>query len=108
MKWVPLIIPEPDHRPSDAKTCIVLGKEVTVLADPRITVRVLIVHNAYQQAGGEDAVVSAEKALLLRAGNEVNQYLRHNNEIKSGSSCSNITGLSDGLVLWRSQRIASA
>src|ERR1700678_1719323 len=84
------MIPEPDHRPSDAKTCIVLGKEVTVLADPRITVRVLIVHNAYQQAGGEDAVVSAEKALLLRAGNEVNQYLRHNNEIKSGGICSDI------------------
>jgi glycosyltransferase involved in cell wall biosynthesis len=54
-------------------------------------VRVLIVHNAYQQAGGEDAVVSAEKALLLRGGNEVNQYLRHNHEIKSGGICSNIT-----------------
>lgn len=53
--------------------------------------RVLIVHNAYQQAGGEDAVVSAEKALLLQAGNEVNQYLRDNNEIKSGGTCSNIT-----------------
>jgi glycosyltransferase involved in cell wall biosynthesis len=54
-------------------------------------VRVLIVHNAYQQPGGEDAVVSAEKALLLRAGNEVDQYLRHNDEIKSGDTCSNIT-----------------
>jgi glycosyltransferase involved in cell wall biosynthesis len=53
--------------------------------------RVLIVHNAYQQAGGEDAVVSAEKDLLLRAGNEVNEYLRHNHEIKSGGTCSNIT-----------------
>jgi glycosyltransferase involved in cell wall biosynthesis len=53
--------------------------------------KIVIVHNAYQQAGGEDAVVSAEKALLLRAGNDVNEYLRHNNEIKSGSTCSNIT-----------------
>jgi glycosyltransferase involved in cell wall biosynthesis len=53
--------------------------------------KIVIVHNAYQQAGGEDAVVSAEKALLLRAGNEVHEYLRHNNEIKSGGTCSNIT-----------------
>lgn len=53
--------------------------------------KIVIVHNAYQQAGGEDAVVSAEKALLLQAGNEVNEYLRHNNEIKSGGTCSNIT-----------------
>src|ERR1700691_1259293 len=50
-----------------------------------------MVHNAYQQAGGEDAVMNAEKDLLLRAGNDVNQYLRHNNEIKSGDACSNIT-----------------
>jgi glycosyltransferase involved in cell wall biosynthesis len=53
--------------------------------------KIVIVHNAYQQAGGEDSVVSAEKALLLRTGNEVNEYLRHNNEIKSGGTCSNIT-----------------
>src|SRR3984885_2488940 len=50
-----------------------------------------MVHNAYRQAGGEDAVMNAEKDLLLRAGHEVIQYLRHNNEIKSGDACSNIT-----------------
>jgi glycosyltransferase involved in cell wall biosynthesis len=53
--------------------------------------KIVIVHNAYQQAGGEDVVVRAEKALLHRAGDEVNQYLRHNNEIKSGGSCYHIT-----------------
>jgi glycosyltransferase involved in cell wall biosynthesis len=53
--------------------------------------KIVIVHNAYQQAGGEDAVVSAERALLLRSGNEVNQYLRHNNEIASGAFCYNVT-----------------
>lgn len=52
--------------------------------------RVLIAHNAYQQPGGEDTVVNAEKALLRRAGNEVNEYLRHNNEIKSGGTYSDI------------------
>ena len=52
--------------------------------------KIVIVHNAYQQPGGEDAVVNAERALLLRAGNEVNEYVRHNNEIKPGGTCSNI------------------
>jgi glycosyltransferase involved in cell wall biosynthesis len=53
-------------------------------------VKIVVVHNAYQQAGGEDAVVSAEKALLLHAGNEVSEYLRHNNEIQQGRIGSNI------------------
>jgi glycosyltransferase involved in cell wall biosynthesis len=52
--------------------------------------KIVIVHNAYQQPGGEDTVVSAEKALLLRKGNEVNEYIRHNNEIKSGGIGSNV------------------
>jgi glycosyltransferase involved in cell wall biosynthesis len=52
--------------------------------------RVLIAHNAYRQPGGEDMVVTAEKDLLLRAGNEVRQYVRHNNEIKPGGICSDI------------------
>ena len=30
--------------------------------------RVLLVHNAYQQAGGEDSVVADELALLRRKG----------------------------------------
>ncbi len=55
-----------------------------------LTMRVLIAHNAYQQPGGEDTVVSAEKDLLIRMGNEVSEYIRHNSEIKSGSTCSSI------------------
>lgn len=35
-------------------------------------------------------MVRAEKALLLRAGNEVNEYFRHNNEINSGGTVSDI------------------
>jgi glycosyltransferase involved in cell wall biosynthesis len=52
--------------------------------------RVLIAHNTYQQPGGEDTVVSAEKDLLIRMGNEVSEYTRHNSEIKSGNTYSNI------------------
>src|SRR5688500_15104753 len=44
--------------------------------------RVLIVHNAYQQYGGEDAVVAAEIALLRRHGHEVELYGRHNADVE--------------------------
>lgn len=44
--------------------------------------RVLLVHNAYQQRGGEDAVVDAELALLRTQGHEVALYGRHNDEIR--------------------------
>jgi hypothetical protein len=37
--------------------------------------RVLVVHNAYQQAGGEDAVVQAEIDMLRRRGHPVNCLL---------------------------------
>lgn len=40
--------------------------------------RVLLVHNAYLQAGGEDAVVSSELALLRRKGHDVVELSRDN------------------------------
>lgn len=43
--------------------------------------RVLLVHNAYQQAGGEDAVVAAELALLRHKGHEVIEMRRDNHRI---------------------------
>lgn len=43
--------------------------------------RILIAHNAYQQRGGEDAVVEAEIALLREHGHEVLSYTRHNDEL---------------------------
>lgn len=43
--------------------------------------RILVAHNSYQQAGGEDAVVEQETALLRRAGHEVLEYRRSNHEI---------------------------
>jgi glycosyltransferase involved in cell wall biosynthesis len=48
--------------------------------------RILIVHNAYQQRGGEDAVVEAEIALLRAHGVEVRSYERHNDEIVEQSA----------------------
>ena len=43
--------------------------------------RTLIVHNAYQQRGGEDFVVDAEIGLLQGRGHEVELFPRHNDEI---------------------------
>lgn len=44
--------------------------------------KILLIHNAYQQAGGEDAVVRAETALLRSRGHEVLPYRRSNDELQ--------------------------
>ena len=42
---------------------------------------VLVIHNQYQQPGGEDAIVRAEVELLRRQGHRVVQHLRDNSAI---------------------------
>jgi glycosyltransferase involved in cell wall biosynthesis len=44
-------------------------------------VRILVVHNKYQQAGGEDEVFSAEGNLLEERGHQVLRYTVHNDQI---------------------------
>jgi len=44
--------------------------------------RILLVHNFYQQPGGEDAVVRQEMALLQNEGHEVLLFSVHNDDIK--------------------------
>ena len=43
--------------------------------------RILQVHNFYQQAGGEDRVVAAEQALLTAHAHSVFQYTVHNDAV---------------------------
>ena len=43
--------------------------------------RVIVVHNAYQQRGGEDSVVAEEALLLEQHGHVVATYSRHNDEL---------------------------
>ncbi len=43
--------------------------------------RILLVHNRYQQPGGEDAVFAAEAALLRRHGHEVVEYTEDNRRV---------------------------
>ncbi|RRR99907.1 glycosyltransferase family 1 protein [Aquabacterium soli] len=47
--------------------------------------RVLLVHNAYQQRGGEDSVLESEMALLRQQGHEVALYHRSNDDIQAMS-----------------------
>ena len=43
--------------------------------------RILQIHNFYQQPGGEDIVLANEEKLLTRHGHEVVQYVMHNDSI---------------------------
>lgn len=44
--------------------------------------RILLVHNYYQQPGGEDRSFEAERDLLREAGHEVFCYTRHNDDVQ--------------------------
>jgi glycosyltransferase involved in cell wall biosynthesis len=44
--------------------------------------KILLVHNRYQQPGGESISMLAEEGVLRAAGHRVVEYIRHNDEIK--------------------------
>jgi glycosyltransferase involved in cell wall biosynthesis len=50
--------------------------------------RILQIHNFYQQPGGEDVVLANEEKLLTRHGHEVVQFLLHNDNIPGMSEIS--------------------
>jgi glycosyltransferase involved in cell wall biosynthesis len=62
--------------------------------------KVVLVHNAYQQPGGEDVVFQRERDLLRAAGEEVLEYRRFNDEIRDYSIVRRI-GLM-GRTVWAS------
>jgi glycosyltransferase involved in cell wall biosynthesis len=64
--------------------------------------RVLIVHGAYQQFGGEDSVVRAERELLERHGDEVLLYSRHNDETKQFNFVDKAAFFPQTLYSWKS------
>lgn len=51
-----------------------------------MSMRVVLIHNAYQHCGGEDSVVRAEIALLRSHGHEVATYFRSNDDVANISS----------------------
>ena len=62
--------------------------------------RILLVHNTYQDRGGEDVVFVQERQLLESGGHEVAEYQRHNSEIKQYSTLRKISLL--GRTVWAS------
>lgn len=48
--------------------------------------KIIVAHNRYQLAGGEDTVVSDEIALLRSQGHEVIEFMRDNSSIHNGAS----------------------
>jgi glycosyltransferase involved in cell wall biosynthesis len=63
--------------------------------------RVLLVHTAYQQFGGEDSVVRAERSLLERHGDEVFLYSRHNDEINDFSLTDKAAFFPQSIYSWK-------
>jgi glycosyltransferase involved in cell wall biosynthesis len=53
--------------------------------------RILVIHNRYQQAGGEDVVVRAETSLLRSRGHEVETFQEDNVEIVNWSDAAKTT-----------------
>src|SRR6266849_4147595 len=63
--------------------------------------KVLVAHNAYQQRGGEDAVVAAETQLVEAHGHAVVRYERQNDELQNRGPLSVISA---GLgTVWASK-----
>ncbi|MGI8687802.1 MAG: glycosyltransferase family 4 protein [Thermomicrobiales bacterium] len=64
--------------------------------------RVLVVHNRYQQPGGEDMVFAAEAALLMAHGHVVEQLVFDNDAIASHRSTLDSAWLA-GATIWSRQ-----
>lgn len=52
--------------------------------------KILLVHNTYQQAGGEDVVFEQERQLLERNGHQVLTYVRSNHELDAQSAAKRV------------------
>jgi glycosyltransferase involved in cell wall biosynthesis len=60
--------------------------------------KILMVHNAYQQRGGEDAVFAAEAQMLAAHGHTIVKYERHNDELRDRGR---LAGISMGIkTIW--------
>ena len=68
-------------------------------------VKILVVHNRYRQAGGEDEVVRAETDVLRAAGHDVAEYGRTNDEIADDGLLSRAR-LAAGTVWSRATRVS--
>lgn len=63
--------------------------------------KALLVHNSYQQSGGEDVVFASECNLLRQFGHNVITYERSNSQVDSYSGWSRVALVKD--VIWNSR-----
>src|SRR6476661_6365239 len=69
-------------RPVAGQPCQYGGIEYSWRGRPRIAdMKIVLVHNHYQQQGGEDAVFADEAGLLEARGHQVIRYTLHNDTI---------------------------
>jgi glycosyltransferase involved in cell wall biosynthesis len=70
--------------------------------------KILVIHNHYQQPGGEDVVARSEKELLNARGHQVVEYVRHNDEIAGYGPWRKATLAARTVWAWDSHREISA
>src|SRR5215831_15612917 len=63
--------------------------------------KIVLVHNLYRQAGGEDVVFQSEKRLLERAGHTIIPFLRSNMDLKEESLLERIAVVPQ--MIWSQQ-----
>src|SRR6516225_9429950 len=63
--------------------------------------KIVLVHNTYREAGGEDVVFESERRLLERAGHAVTTYVRSNSELQDDSLLDRIRVVPR--MLWSSE-----
>ena len=66
--------------------------------------KIVIVHNTYQQPGGEDVAVAAESSLLERRGHTVIRYSRSNDEMAKMSAPRRLLMVKDMIHSEKSKR----
>ncbi len=68
----------------------------------------MVIHNEYQQRGGEDVVVEAEAQLLAENGHTVVRYKRKNDELQDHSGLASLKTGTEAVWASRSHREISA
>jgi len=77
-------------------------------SDGETRVKVLVIHNEYQQRGGEDAVVEAESQLLAENGHSVVRHERTNDELRDRRAIASLRTGIETVWAWRTHREVSA
>src|SRR5579863_8786709 len=69
--------------------------------------KILLVHNSYQEPGGEDIVFEQEAQLLRSAGHDVLQYRRSNDELNAKGAVRSLGMVARSIWAWDSRRQVS-